>query len=118
MSVREEIDAALSAWCADKDAFAAARSLRDAGVPAYAVLRPSDLYCDQQLMHREFFVTLEHTVMGPTPYDGLATKFSATPGKLWKAGPCLGEDTVFVLEEILGLSSDEIARYAECGALQ
>jgi crotonobetainyl-CoA:carnitine CoA-transferase CaiB-like acyl-CoA transferase len=78
---------------------------------------PSDLYDDAQLAHRGFFVTLDHTEMGPTPYDGLVTKFSATPGCLSKAAPCLGEDTAYVLSEILGLSEDEIAEAAAAEAL-
>ena len=81
------------------------------------MLRPSDLYTDAQLAHRGFFVTLEHPVMGPTPYDGLATIFSATPGELSKAAPLLGEDTHYVLSELLGLSADEVAGFAAAGAL-
>jgi benzylsuccinate CoA-transferase BbsF subunit len=118
LSRRQEIDTALARWCGGRDAFEAAATLRAAGVPACAVLRPSDLYHDAQLAHRRFFVTLEHSVMGPTPYDGLVTKFSATPGCLRKAAPCLGEDTLYVLRDILGFSDDEIAACAAAGALQ
>jgi crotonobetainyl-CoA:carnitine CoA-transferase CaiB-like acyl-CoA transferase len=81
------------------------------------VLRPSDLYNDAQLAHRQFFVTLNHTNMGPTPYDGHVTRFSATPGLLSKAAPCLGEDTQVVLREFLGYSDDDIAEFAAAGAL-
>ena len=86
-------------------------------MPASAVQRPSDLYSDPQLEHRGFFVTLDHSAMGPTPYDGLATQFSETPGLLSKAAPMLGEDTHYVLTEFLGISPEEVARYAESGAL-
>jgi benzylsuccinate CoA-transferase BbsF subunit len=118
LSVRAELDAALSAFCAGQEPFELAARLRHEGVPAYVVLRPSDLYCDPQLSHRQFFVTLDHTVMGPTPYDGLVTRFSATPGVLSKAGPCLGEDTMHVLVDLLGLGDSEIEHYAAAGVLQ
>ncbi|MGI8926363.1 MAG: CaiB/BaiF CoA transferase family protein [Tepidiformaceae bacterium] len=114
---REAIDAALAAWIAPQDAETLAPALRAAGVPASLVARPTDLYRDPQLTHRGFFVTLDHAVMGPTPYDGLVTHFSATPGHLRKAAPCLGEDTTHVLRDILGLSEDEIAAAAAEGAL-
>jgi crotonobetainyl-CoA:carnitine CoA-transferase CaiB-like acyl-CoA transferase len=114
---REAFHQSLGEWCAGQDADALAETLRRAGVPAYPVLYPTDLYRDAQLAHREFFVTLEHGEMGPTPYDGLATRFSATPGKLRKAAPCLGEDTDYVLSEVLGLSEDEIVAYAVAGVL-
>ena len=113
----DDIHAAIAAWCAPRDAFEAAAELAAAGVPASAVLRPTDLYEDAHLAHRGFFVTLDHAEMGPTPYDGLATRFSATPGRLRKAAPCLGEDTAYVLAEILGLSEAEIAGLAAAGAL-
>ena len=116
-AARDRIDEALRAWCAGEDGHALAARLKAAGVPASAVLRPSDLYADAQLAHRGFFVTLEHPVMGPTPYDGLATIFSETPGELSKAAPLLGEDTHYVLTELLGVSSDELAEFAAAGAL-
>ncbi len=115
--VRERLDRALSAWTREQEPFALAQRLRDATVPAYVVLRPTDLYEDPQLRHRDFFVTLEHTEMGPTPFDGLVTRFSRTPGRLRRAGPCLGEHTHQVLTEVLGLDEDEVSRLAMAGAL-
>ena len=68
-----EIDSVLEAWCADQDGRTLADELKRAGVPAAYVSRPSDLYEDPQLAHRDFFKVLNHTVMGPTPYDADAT---------------------------------------------
>ncbi len=118
LAAKSTIEDALREWCLPQDAFTLADRLAAAGVPASVVERPSDLYNDPQLAHRGFFVTLEHGEMGPTPYDGLATHFSATPGRLWKAAPCLGEDTHHVLADILGVSDDEIALAAAAGALE
>ncbi|MXZ63295.1 MAG: CoA transferase [Chloroflexi bacterium] len=114
---REAIEAGMAGWCTGQDPWALAERLRDAGVPASVCLRPLDLYEDAQLAHRGHFVTLDHSVMGPTPYDGLATHFSATPGLLSKAAPALGEDTQYVLVELLGLAPDEIADLAAANAL-
>ena len=71
--------------------------LTAAGVPAALVEWPSDLYEDPQLSHRGFFVTLNHSVMGPTPYDGLVTKFSGGTARLRRAAPAIGEHTHYVL---------------------
>lgn len=114
---RGAIEALVAAWCATRDPFHAAASLRAAGVPAYAVLWPSDLYEDPELTRRGFFVTLDHSVMGPMPYDGPVTLFSRTPARLRRAAPCLGEHTQQVLSELLGLDEDEIGRLAMEGAL-
>ena len=107
----------LADWCRDRDAFEAATTLRSAGVPAYVVLRSSDLYDDPQLVHRGFFVTLAHPVMGPTPYDGPATIYSRTPQRLRSAAPCLGEHNEWLLTEMLGLSRAEASRLRDAGAL-
>jgi benzylsuccinate CoA-transferase BbsF subunit len=112
------IEDALRVWALPQEPLQLVDCLARAGVPAALVQRPSDLYEDPQLKHREFFVTLDHSVMGLTPYDGLATRFSATPGRLRKAAPCLGEDTHLVLSEILGLADEDIAALAAAGALE
>ncbi|MCC7363552.1 MAG: CoA transferase [Dehalococcoidia bacterium] len=117
IEAKQAIEDQLRAWCAPRDAFEAADQLLAAGVPAYAVMRPTDLYDDAQLAHRDFFVTLEHGEMGPTPYDGLVTRFSATPGRLRNAAPLLGQDTDRVLSEVLGLTEDEVVDYAVAGVL-
>ena len=88
---RELLEAELAAWCVDQDAFELSDRLQHAGVPSYPVLRPTDLFEDPQLEHRRFFVTLEHPVMGPTPYDGPVTLFSRTPPQLRSPAPLLGQ---------------------------
>lgn len=114
---KREIEDALRAWLRDQDRFEASHRLARAGVPAYAVLRPSDLYRDAQLDHRGFFVTLDHREMGSMPYDGPVTRFSATPARLRSAAPCLGQHTREVLRDLLGMTGAEIERYAAAGVL-
>ncbi len=111
-----KIDAALQAWCRAQDAFDLVASLKRAGVPAAVVQRPTELYADGQLAHRNFFVTCEHAVMGATPYDGPVTIFSGTPPQL-TAAPCLGQHSYEVLREILGYSGERIADLARRGAM-
>ncbi|HEX4889691.1 MAG TPA: CoA transferase, partial [Alphaproteobacteria bacterium] len=74
------------------------------------VMRCSDLYEDPQLIHRGYFVTLKHGFMGQMTYDGYPTLFSETPVKPSKAAPTLGEDTQYVMKEILHYPEDEIER--------
>jgi len=91
ISRREAIETELTRWCADRDAFELVEQLQRAGVPSHLVSRPTDLFEDPQLQHRGFFVTLDHPVMGPTPYDGPITRFSRTPAQLHRPGPLLGQ---------------------------
>src|SRR5690606_32798685 len=111
-AVRDKLDAALSAWAADYDPFELERLLTDAGVPASVVMRMTDLHKDPQIAARGYFVPLEHSEVGVIPYEGLVTRFSAKKRLLHKASPCLGEDTHYVMSQILGLSDEEIADLA------
>ena len=104
-------------WCRHQDAFDTAAELRHAGVPAYVAMRPSDLHQDQQLAARGFFVTLDHPVMGETPYDGPATIFSRTPARLRSPAPCLGQHNEEVLRDALRLDAGEIEQLRTAGAL-
>ncbi|MYE06764.1 MAG: hypothetical protein F4Y04_06020 [Chloroflexi bacterium] len=108
----------LAGWSAPQSADAVVGALTAAGVPASTVEWPSDLYEDPQLTHREFFVTLDHSVMGPTPYDGLVTRFSGGTARLRRAAPAIGEHTHQVLSEILSVPDDEITDALVAGALQ
>ena len=62
--------AAMREFCAGKPPFPFVTQLRAAGVPAAVVMRGSDLYEDPQLIHRGYFVTLTHSLIGPILHDG------------------------------------------------
>ena len=118
MAAKADIEAAIAEWCAPQTADAVVDCLTAVGVPASMVEWPSDLYEDPQLSHRGFFVTLDHSVMGPTPYDGLVTKFSGGTARLRRAAPAIGEHTHQVLSEILSVPDEEITEALVAGALQ
>ena len=54
--------------------------------------------------------------MGPTPYDGHSTKFSARSGNYLRGpGPIMGEHTFEVLSDILDMTVDDIGEAAATG---
>ena len=110
-------DRPLAAWLRSQEPFASAERMRDAGVPAYVVLRAPDLQRDPQLVHRGFFVPLDHTRVGRALYDGPVTLFSETPAVLRNAGPAVGHDTFDVMTRILGYPEEETAELAAAGVL-
>ncbi len=115
---REELSRILASWTVDRDGRELEADLIENGIPASVVQRPTDLYEDPQLLHRGFFVELEHPKTGVTPYDGFATRFSAMTRTLRRPAPLLGADNEFVLQSLLGLSQPDIDRYIEAGAVR
>ena len=103
----EELDKRIGEWTmgyTSDDVF----QLLQPNVPAGPVHSQSDLYTDRQIIHRGYFVNLPHTVMGEVPFNGMQAIMSKTPAWLRKASPCIGEDSLEVLEGILGYSEDRV----------
>jgi crotonobetainyl-CoA:carnitine CoA-transferase CaiB-like acyl-CoA transferase len=99
-----------------------ARTVRDwttvleaEGVPCGPINSIADMAADPQTAAREMVVELDHPRAGRTRALGLPIKLSASPGKVSRAAPLLGQHTREVLEEF-GFSSDEIDRLLASGA--
>lgn len=112
-ALNAEITAALRA----KDAAAWEAALNAGGVPAGRVLSIAEALADPQVVHRGLLRSLsvpgsgrEIAVIGP------AARFSATPGRVDRPPPRLGEDGEAVLREI-GFDAAAIAALRASGAL-
>ena len=114
---REAVEAAFAELTATWEPFELMEALRAAGVPAGVALRASDLLEDRVLRQRGHFVPLDHPEMGVLDYNGPAYRFSATPSRLTKAAPCLGEDTDLVLRDMLSVDESRIAEWRSEGVL-
>jgi crotonobetainyl-CoA:carnitine CoA-transferase CaiB-like acyl-CoA transferase len=114
----DELDAAINAWTADKDAYELMRDLQVRGVPAGVVQGAREILDeDEHVKARGYYEYLDHAETGRAAYDGPPFKLSKTPGyHAWPA-PLLGEHTEYVCKEILGLSDEEIAELMVAGAL-
>ncbi|MBI3303128.1 MAG: CoA transferase [Deltaproteobacteria bacterium] len=87
--------------------------LQAAGIPAAPTMTNQDLSTDQHLNSRDFFVELDHPEVGKKQHLGIPWKLSKTPLKVRRPAPTLGQDTDYVLREILGYNEEEIATLRE-----
>ena len=89
------------------------RQLQEAGVPAGVVQNAGDLIeRDPQLAHRQHWQYLDHPEMGRSIYNNVPIKLSRTPGQLSRPAPMLGQHTEEICTSLLGLTTDEVARFA------
>ena len=117
LAAHDAIDAALDAWTSTRDAYAAMRELQAAGVPAGVVQRSSDLLADPQYAHRDFYRYMEHGEMGRIPYAGHQYRISSYHNAPRGPAPMLGEHSLEVLTELLGLTEEELSEAFASGAI-
>jgi benzylsuccinate CoA-transferase BbsF subunit len=113
----EELDELLSQWTSRHTQEEVINPLQGAGIAAGMVQDAEDLSKDPQLTAREFFISLEHPVLGRTLSDGSPIKFRDNPVLGRKAAPLLGEDNRYVYIELLGLKESEFSSYVEKGII-
>ncbi len=103
----DELDKLVEAWTINHTAEEVATLLQENGIAAGVVKNARDLLEDPQLNLRRHYVTLNHSEIGPSKYEGPPWLLSKTPAQLRMAAPCLGEHTAYVCTKILGMSDGE-----------
>ena len=112
------LDELVGAWTADWDAYELMHTLQHAGVPAGVVYTNKDVIEDTQLAHRGHFVYMEHPDVGRHRVQRSEFRLSqALAEHRWPA-PNLGQHTVQVCQEILGMHDDEIQALIEDEVLE
>jgi crotonobetainyl-CoA:carnitine CoA-transferase CaiB-like acyl-CoA transferase len=99
----DEVEAAVAAWAADKEARAAATLLQQAGVAAAPVLATHQLCGDPQLAASDFWATQQRRYLGEHLTPKPPFRFDGERPALRRPAPVLGEHTAEVLAE-LGVS--------------
>jgi benzylsuccinate CoA-transferase BbsF subunit len=113
---QERLDGILERWTRERDPREAMEILQRAGVAGMVVHTGASIGKDPHVRERGVFETVIHPRIGekavvrpPWRLEGVRVRRSA---------PLIGEHTEYVLEEILGLSRQEIDRLAEAGVLK
>jgi benzylsuccinate CoA-transferase BbsF subunit len=113
LAARKENEDALeqivTTWTSELSPDEVTQKLQHAGVAAYPTLDGNDLLANPHVASRGYFVELEHAEVGKRRHLGIPWKMSRTPCEIHRPAPLFGQDTDYVLEEIVGLSRDEIA---------
>ena len=92
--------------------------LTAAGVPVAKVLTPEELATCAQIEAREFIEVEDHPVSGRRRIAGLPFRLSSQPGGWIRSpAPLLGQHNTEILEELLGLDHDEIAKLHADGVI-
>lgn len=103
---QQEIDRAISAWCAQRDSAEVIAILDRERVPVGPIYNIEDMMNDAHYRARGMFE--EVTIDGePLKIPAIMPRLTATPGSTAWPGPTLGRHNEEVLGELLGLSDTE-----------
>lgn len=86
---RDELEAAVTRWCAARSSDAAIKQLTDADAAVSPVLDMAGVFDDPHVRARQIIATPE---MGGPPMQSLIARLSATPGRVRHAGRSIDAD--------------------------
>lgn len=109
----DELEAIVTAWTTVRSLEETTAQLQAAGIPAAPSMSNKDLATDAHLNSRSIFVSLDHPEVGKQQHVGIPWQMSKTPLSVQRPGPLLGQDTEYVLREILGYNVEEIGALKE-----
>ncbi len=113
---REEVDALLREWSAQRDAAEAVAALVEAGIPASRVRSYAEAARDPHVAERDMLQRVGEPGADAAPVTGPAAKFSRTPTRVRRPAAGLGTHTDEILAE-LGLSAEERRRLRDSGVV-
>jgi crotonobetainyl-CoA:carnitine CoA-transferase CaiB-like acyl-CoA transferase len=106
----DDLERIVTAWTTAQNKWEATRALQAVGVAAYPTMSSKDLLEDPQLNERGFFVRLPHPEVGVRAHAGMPWLLAHAPNGVRAPAPLLGQDTEWVMRDLLGYSDADIAR--------
>jgi crotonobetainyl-CoA:carnitine CoA-transferase CaiB-like acyl-CoA transferase len=87
-------------WMQDQSKSEVASRAQKLGVPLVPVNTMEDVFRSSQMEFRRFFTQIEHPTLGKLHYPTVPYRLSATPARIDKPAPLLGQHTDEVMREV------------------
>ena len=110
---RQELEAHLSRWTAERKAEETAELLQSHGVAAIPVMGAEDRLFNEHFRERGLYSDIEHPSLGAEPIFNIMWNLSETPPSIRRHAPLLGEHNQEIFGGLLGLSEEEIHQLEE-----
>jgi crotonobetainyl-CoA:carnitine CoA-transferase CaiB-like acyl-CoA transferase len=115
---RGAVNRQLALWTSTLDKYEVARRCQREGVPAGPVLCGAELATDPHSRARHFPVEIDQPDLGPMVLEGPAWDSAAMPPPIYRPAPTIGQHTVEVARELLGLDEEAIEELFETGVFE
>ena len=114
---RAEIDELIEGWAMGHTREELFHSLQQQGVAAGPVYSTEEVLQDSQMEYREFFVEMEHPIIGKYKAPSAAYKLSRTPWSVRRPAPSLGQHNADIYGSWLGYDGQELRRLRRMGII-
>ncbi len=109
----DEMDGLVAAWVGERDYEAVERELSAEDVVFTRIYTMVDIFADPHFKARQMILDVPDEELGTVAMAAPVPRLTRTPGTITGSGGRIGRDTFEVLENILGLTAEEIRRL-EC----
>lgn len=113
----DALEELLTAWTQGRDKWQVTKTLQAAGVAAFPSMTSKDLAEDPHLNARGFFARLEHPEVGVRAHTAMPWRLSNSPNGVRTPAPLIGNDTDYVMRDLLGYSAQEVAELKDAEVL-
>ena len=113
----EEAESLLTPWFMEHTKDEILQLCIENRVPCVPVREIDEVMADEQLNSRDYFREVSHPVAGALRYPGAPFRLSATPCRVVRPAPSLGQHNGEILGGELGISDDELGRLSQIGAV-
>lgn len=104
----DALDSIIAEWTQTLDARDVEQRLTAADVPATRIFTMADIFKDPHYLARGMLVEVPDDEFGSVTLAAPVPALSATPGRIRHSGGKVGRDTARILQEVLGMQSDDI----------
>lgn len=118
LAAKEYIDGKLTEIFATNTTKFWLAQLNEKRIPAAPVNKFSEALSDEQVLHRNMVIDLEHPNGKKTKGPGNPIKFSRTNEESFSPAPLLAQDTDEILSQVMGKSAEEIAELKAEGVIK
>ena len=114
---REEVLNEVEKWTLSMPRHNLIEICTQSGVPAGAINSIADIFEDPHFGARKLLKKINVSKLGEVTVPNVIPGLSDSPGEVTRLGPCLGEDTIALYQEELGLSEKELSELREIGVI-
>ena len=114
---RDEIEQQVREWFGSRTAAEAAATLTAHDVSFTPIYDIRDIFEDPHFKAREAIISVRDKDFGAVRMQNVVPRFSRTPGRVWRAGPALGENNHEIFGQMLGIAREEMERLKSAGVI-